>query len=467
MVPVFALLLAAACSGDSFEEIQGDLDRLVAAPTQLFLEVGESKTVDVSGVDAQGNPLTFTYEVTNEGAGIDVRRDSTFLPVYVDDSTLQVPAAAERFRFVVTGTDYMVTSFTVSAGGQDIVVPVQVVPQTTLEAGISNQTPGLGEVVTITAPPGTRFAATSVVTQPDPTGAQPFVVSVAADGSSLDVLLPPNLIDAQLTISDVTTDAAPSVVFAPSTALTVTTTAVPSYTGTFSNLTPAVNEAVTLTLGAGQTFDPATTLIHGPGAPTVTDLTATTVTFIPAPGVTGLLVANGVILPELPQIPLSLTAPDTDTISVSPDIPTTPGTTDPSTAPSLVTPGLDRSSVLFDKPPFDNGVSITDVWYKLVVTQAGVYTVTLNWDIGSDIDMFLCPDPGAITGACDFQAATGDHPEIGVFALDPGTYFVIADDFGFDAAGTTVQINVDHAAPAPPAVKAAQARATSVRKARR
>ncbi|HEU5040953.1 MAG TPA: hypothetical protein VFT84_09050, partial [Gemmatimonadales bacterium] len=277
---MFALMLAAACSDDSFNDIQGDLDRLVASPTQVFLEVGESKNVTVSGVDGQGNPLTFNYEVTNEGAGIDVRRDSTFLPVYVNDSTLQVPAEGERFRFIVTGTAYTSTTFTVSAGGQDIVIPVQVIPQNTLEAAISNQTPALGETVTITAPAGTHFSATSVVTQPDPAGAQPFVVSVAADGSTIDVILPPNLNEAQLTISDVVSDAAPTVVFAPQTALTVTTTVVPSFTGTFSNLTPAVNEAVTLTLGGGQTIDPAAELILGAGAPTITDLSTNSVTFI-------------------------------------------------------------------------------------------------------------------------------------------------------------------------------------------
>ena len=187
MVPVFALLLAAACSDDSFENLQGELDRLVAEPSQLFLQVGETKTVEVSGVDEQGNPLTFAFEVTNEGNGaIDVRRDSTFLPIYVDDTTLAVPAEGERFRFIVEGLSYSATSFTVSAGGQTIDIPVQVIPQTTLEAGISNQTPGLAEVVTITAPAGTHFSPTSVVTQPDPTGAQPFIVSIAADGSSVE-----------------------------------------------------------------------------------------------------------------------------------------------------------------------------------------------------------------------------------------------------------------------------------------
>jgi hypothetical protein len=463
MVPVFALALAAACSDDSFTDIQGDLDRLVAAPTQLFIEIGETETVQVSGVDGQGNPLTFNYEVTDPGTGIDVRRDSTFLPVYVDDSTLQVPSVGERYRFVVTGLAYGTTAFTVSAGGQDVTIPVQVVPQNGITATFSNATPALGETVTITAPAGTRFSPTSTVTAPGE--AQPAVISIAADGSSMDVVLPPNLTDAQLILNDVVTDAAPGVVFAPTTTATITTPAVPNFPGTFSNLTPGVNEAVTLTL-TGATFDPATTLLLGAGAPTITDLTANTVTFIPAPGTTALLVAQGVILDALPQIALSLPAPDTDTIKVSADIPTIGGTDDPGTAPSLVTPGLDRSSVLFDKPDYE---ATADHFYKLVVTQEGLYTITLNWDIGSDVDMFLCPEAGVGTFDCDFTAATGAHPETAEFALTPGTYYIVADDFGADAIGTTLQINVDHAAPAPPAVKQALATkaAAAVRKVRK
>ena len=468
MVPAFALMFAAACSGDPLVDVQGDLDRLLADPSQLFLEIGETKTVTVEGVDGGGNPITANYEVTDPGTGFDVRRDSTFLPVYVDDSTLQVPAEAERFRFRVTGQAYGTSSFTVSAGGQDIVIPVQVVPQNVIEAAISNQTPALGETITITAPAGTQFSATSVVTQPDPTGAQPFVVSVAADGSSLQVILPPNLTDAQLTISNVSTAGAPSVTFAPSTALTVTTTEVPSFTGTTSNLVPAVNEAVTVTLGAGQTFDPEATFLLGAGPPTVTSLTATSVTFIPAPGTTAQLLAQGVVLPEVPQIPVPLSAPITDTIKVSPDVPTTPGTGDAGTAPSLITPALDRASAFFDKTSWDIhpvfGIPLS--YYKLVVTEAGVYTITMDWDVGSDVDMFVCPEAGVGDLDCDFTAATGDHPEAADFALDPGTYYIVANDFGEDAAGTTLNIQVEHGPPAPPAVKTAmlKAAAATVRK---
>ncbi|MBA3260497.1 MAG: hypothetical protein H0T68_13660 [Gemmatimonadales bacterium] len=459
MVPAFALLLVVGCSTEPTDDLREGV-RLVAEPSQLFLQLGESNTVEVSAVDNQGNPLTFPFEVTDQQAGIEVRRDSTFLPIYVDDSTLSVPAEASRFRFIVTATGYTATSFTVTAGGEELPVPVQVVPQTALAATFSNPAPGLGETVTITAPPGTRFSATSIVRTADTTAAQPFVVGVSADGTTIDVILPPNLADAPLTITDVTTDAAPGLTFAPATSALINTPAVPNFTGTTSNLTPAVNEPVTVTV-TGATLDTATNLILGAGAPTITNLTTNTVTFIPAPGAAGLLVINGVVLDALPQIPLSLPAAATDTISVSADIPTIAGTEDPSTAPTLITPSLDRSSVLFDKPAYDNAARI-DAFYELVITEAGAYTITLDWDIGSDIDMFLCPEAGVATFDCDFSGATGAHPELVTFELAPGTYFVVAEDFGDgpglpNAAGTTLQINVDHAAPTPPALRKALA----------
>ena len=159
MVSVFGLLLVTGCTSSDFSPGEGVV--LSADPTQLFLEAGESKTVDVSAVDNEGNPLTFTFEVTEPGSGIDVRRDSTFLPVYVDDSTLQVPPAAERFRFIVTANAYTSTHFTVTAGGQNIQIPVQVVPQAGLAATFDDDTVDLGQVVTLTAPAGVSFDETT------------------------------------------------------------------------------------------------------------------------------------------------------------------------------------------------------------------------------------------------------------------------------------------------------------------
>ena len=63
-------------------------------------------------------------------------------------------------------------------------------------------------------------------------------------------------------------------------------------------------------------------------------------------------------------------------------------------------------------------------FYKIVVPAAGDYTITVNWDIGSDIDLFVCGDPIDDVGLsnCAFDAATGNQPESATYSLTAGTY---------------------------------------------
>jgi hypothetical protein len=261
VLPAIGLLLAVGCNTEPTEDLRNGLDRIVSSPTQLFLSPGESKTVDVGAVDAQGNPLTFAYEVTQVGPGITVRRDSTFLPVYVDDSTLVVPPESERFRFVVTaaafGTNpdnFPVTSFVVSAGGQSLEIPVQVAPIGSFEATFSTQAPALGETVTITAPPGTKFAPDAdVLIEGAADALQPVIVSRAADSTTITFYVAPGT-GGPVIVDGVLTASAPGVRLAPATSLPVTGISIDSLDAVFSNPTPAIGETVTMTLPANVKF---------------------------------------------------------------------------------------------------------------------------------------------------------------------------------------------------------------------
>jgi hypothetical protein len=249
MVASFAVLVVAGCSTDPTDDLRNGLDKLVASPGQVFLEPGRSTQVEVGAVDAQGNQLSFAYEITNVGPGITVRRDSTFLPVYLNDTLLAVPAEAPKFRFIVaadafSGT-FPVTSFTVSAGGDSVVVPVQVAPIASYEATFSTLTPGLGDTITITAAPGTTFSDTSSLTF---VGApqQPVIVDRSPDGSSIRFLTPPNS-GGPLRITAVQTPSAPGVLLAPTTTQSLTGFQIDSLDVTFTNAAPAIGEAVTIT----------------------------------------------------------------------------------------------------------------------------------------------------------------------------------------------------------------------------
>jgi hypothetical protein len=231
-----------------------------------------------------------------------------------------------------------------------------------------------------------------------------------------------------------------------------------------SNNTPAVSEVVTLTAPAGFSFDPATAITLGGNAAIITSIAGdgSTISFVPFPGSAGIPQIDGVV-PDAAPLNI-LTMPAEGDVTVPAEVPALAGTEDPSTAPAMPVPAEGGVSVLFDAPDFD---AVTTRFYEFTITEAGLYTVTLDWNVGSDVDIFLCPDPGAITGSCDFQAATGAHPEVGEYELTPGTYFLIADDFGFDAGGTTLVWTVEHGPPSAPGVSLRKAAPADPAKLRR
>jgi hypothetical protein len=548
LVPLIAVAGLLSCSSEPTGDLRGDVSELVATPSQLFIELGGTKAVEVGALDAQGNPLDFNYEVTSAGSGITVRRDSSFLPIFVDDTTLQAPATGPRFRFIVEGTGYTQTSFTVSAGGHDIVVPVQVVPQTGLAATFDNAAPALGDTVTLTAPAGITF-------NPDATldiGGNPVTI-VSQDGSTIRFIPPPS-VNSPVTVNGVVSAAAPDVVFSPATdtplvtplidtvdvvystaapavgqsvtmtvpeplinividelvdtnsnivypeqlpgrapgpqnivvaadSSSVTFDAPPNANGsgtvvnfafpggylialptrptltsgnigltlpaTFSDINPDVSETVIMTAPAGFTFDPATVVTLGGAPATVVSNTGNTIGFVPAPGAAGIPQIDGVVPTAAPLN--ILTMPAEETITVPAEVPTLAGTDDPTTAPALNTPALNEGSVLFDRPNFAAQGFLA--FYELTVTQAGVYDITMDWNVGTDLDLFVCETPVAPDFSnCDFQAATGAHPEHGAYDLAAGTYAVVSNDFLEDAAETTLIISVEHGPPAPPVI---------------
>ena len=242
LVPLFALLAVVGCSSEPTGDLRNGIDRLVATPTQLFIEVGEVKTVEVGALDAQGNPLDFNYEVASAGSGITVRRDSSFLPIFVDDSTLQAPAEGPRFRFIVEGTGYTTTSFTVSAGGEEIVIPVQVIPQAGLAATFDDDTVDLGQVVTLTAPAGVTFADTANLT----IGTD--VVTILSQDATTITFIPPPSVNSPVTINGVISSSTPDLVYAPATQTTLVTPLIDTVDVTYSTVAPALNETVTMTV---------------------------------------------------------------------------------------------------------------------------------------------------------------------------------------------------------------------------
>jgi len=248
LVPLFAVLAAIGCSSEPTGDLRDTPPTLQATPSQLFLEVGETKEVIVGAVDGQGNPLDFNYEVTETGSGISVRRDSSFLPIFVDDSTLQAPATAARFKFLVTGSAYTSTSFTVSAGGDTIQIPVQVVPQAGFAGTFDKPTAALGDTITLTAAPGTAFADTAELRLPgvpDSIPIHPVITARGEGGTSLSFIAPPN-VNGPLLITAVTSASAPGLVFSPSTDQVLQTPLIDTVDVSYSQTSAALGTVVTV-----------------------------------------------------------------------------------------------------------------------------------------------------------------------------------------------------------------------------
>jgi len=188
-----SVLLAAVgllgCRDNPIEPGEG-VAKIVASPSRIFIAQGGSENVTIQALDDQGNPLPDAVTVSAQpGAGVTVTKDESLRPTYAPDGTLVPLPEGTVSRFIVTATEFVKTSFTVTAGGVTLDIPVEVVPAT-LPATLSKTDLAWGDTITITAPAGTFFRDTSKVTFAG--GIAPIIVDRAADGSSIRLIPGPN-----------------------------------------------------------------------------------------------------------------------------------------------------------------------------------------------------------------------------------------------------------------------------------
>jgi hypothetical protein len=363
--------MAVGCNGDPTSDLRNGIDHLTAAPSQLFLEPGTTKTVEVAGVDEQGNPLDLSFVVTPASSAITVKRDSTFHPIFINDTLLTVPPTATRWRFIVGGVSYANTSFTIRSEGKEIVVPVQVVPETQIEATFDNPTPAFGDVVTLTAAAGTTFADTAqLLIGGDAT--RPLTITArATDGTSISFIAPPN-VASPITITAVSSVGAPTLTFSPATSTVLTTTVVDSVDVTFSTAAPTIGQNVTMTI--------PNTLINF-------DTTTASVAGTPV-----------------------LTFPEQ--------------LTGPAAGPANVTLTADSNSLTFDAPPNANGPAAVTAFvfpggYVFPLpTRTGITTTphlsdTLDITVSDGTPDVLAPITITLPGTFNFGPIEGDSVSIG------------------------------------------------------
>ena len=328
-VSLIALLVVSGCNNDPTGDLRGPVTRLQATPTTMNVTLGKVKTIQVQALDDQGNLIPTAYEVSAVGPGIAVKRDSTFFEQFVGDS-LTVPAIAPTWQFIVSGTDLVSTSFTLTAAGQTITIPVVVAPD---PAAIP----------------------ISTVTSTGPNASDPTVITLPAG----------------------------SFIFGPD---------------------------------ATVTFDAGDAIVLS-----ITD-DGKTITILPPPGATSKGIINGIIVPYLPQVPVS---DSTDiALTIGATVPAAPGTDDPATAPDV-----SGQVAFFDGGDFvgaditgDGGLGAK--YYKFTPTADGDVTFTTNWSNDADVDMVICFDAACSDG--DGGGVTGDQPETTTVTVTAGTTYYIA-----------------------------------------
>ena len=307
-----------SCSGDptsDFREPAG----IVASPTAVFINVGETKPVIAALQDDQGNQIAADFEVSF-GPGINVVADPTYL------NTTAGVHIQNQVRFQVTASAIANSSFTLTAGGKTLVVPVRVTPAA-IDIAISNATPALGDTITLTAPAGVLFTDESEVTFAG--GPPGDIVSLSPDRTILTVVPGPNTAGV-VTISHTTVSYDENLDFTVTSNGTVTSPQLTDVAGIFSTQTPALGAPVTLTLPAGIRVIPESLLadsglvLEGAINPADVLLSAdsSTITFVPAPNSDSVLTIHGVApscLPQFPQIlstTQKVTTPRIDSIAV-------------------------------------------------------------------------------------------------------------------------------------------------------
>lgn len=225
-----------------------------------------------------------------------------------------------------------------------------------------------------------------------------------------------------------------------------------SFAATFSNPAPVQNEVVTITAAPGYKFRPDANVEFG-GAPSVVTVRSpdsTSFSFVPAPTLdTVPLKTVGIVTGvEAPNIPgVALEVPTADSVTI-PQIDTLAGADAPATAPVIPTPPAGQTTGFFDASAFtgadvtgDGGVGAQ--YYQFTVTEAGVYTVAVEWPGASDLDLIICSDAScADADNNDFVAASTLNPESRDLVLTPGTYhFAVVF---FETFPGRIQLSITH-----------------------
>ena len=292
-----AAVVSWACGGLDTDGIDATAE-LVADPSVVYVSNRDSQAVFVEALNSLGQQLEGNFTLSNVGAGISVNLDTTFAPRPGVDN---LPTRVRYFVKASSITSFVNSSFTVTANGESLVVPVRITPDTLSSAVLSNASPAIGDTVQLTAPAGIRFTPTTAITTPGDTSRRLANVGISADSTVLFILPGPDIIAQALRLTNVQVQFHPGVNFAVNTDAVLTTPSLPvpqPTITTVSSSTPALLDTVTISAPApfGFTANSRVTTAGGPNQFVDVSADHTTMRIVVGAGITGLTSINNIAL---------------------------------------------------------------------------------------------------------------------------------------------------------------------------
>lgn len=228
-------VLLAACvgvlsctGGDPTSGSPGVPDKIVSLPGVVFVDANASQLIAFQLVDDNGGQIPTAWSIGATTAGFTIAVDSSFRPVYNSDGSLTLPAEQTEIRATISGLTPSSGSFTVSAGGKSLTVPVTVVNDF-LPATFNTTTPNIGQELVLTMPAGLTLQPGALFQNEE--GGDPIVVSRAPDGSSATLLVVPGTAG-PIAVLGITPDYAPSLTLNLFTSDSIFATNVSDFVGT-------------------------------------------------------------------------------------------------------------------------------------------------------------------------------------------------------------------------------------------
>jgi hypothetical protein len=450
-----SVLLAAcvglwSCSSDPTADEAGVPFKVIALPSVVFIKQDSSQLISFQLVDEFDGQIPENWTFTTSSPNFTVAMDSSYRPVYNPDGTLTLPEQQTEVRVTITGAALGISSFTASAGGKSLVVPVNVVPGN-LYATFSPANPNPGDTVTMTMPATLRLSPTSAVTFPG--NVAPIIIDRAADSLSLRFINAPTT-DTTAVVTLVSNAEFPTI--APVT-LTTKDKVTGSQSGTWdgklpATLSPLVAGQVTVTLNSAYSFkcDPtcanaSPTVFTFPTqtAPIVSSVSAdsTVAVLSVGPNVASPLQATRVTFKGAPQFEYTLVSADSVISPVIASLPATLSVTNPQIGePTVLTAGAGFTFAATATATFPGGgtavvVSRTASTLTLQPWPGSSGQPTVTGVIAASAPAFQLTLPATLPTALTMQATAAAIPPIaGTDAFATAPVLSVGNVGVFDAA---------------------------------